>query len=322
MASAVLPAVPDCIMNLDDLGVIQVDGDDASSFLQGQLTCDVALLKPGFIQPGAWCSAKGRILASFLIWTDGLAFFFALPRELLDPVKKRLGMFVLRAKVKLQAPELVLRGIAGSGAQAPLGSLFGALPAAIWSTRHGNAGLLARLPDSMGQPRWLAAVPAAQLAAFEGMTAALAPVNAATWRWMDVRAGLPTVVTATQDKFVPQMINFEALGGVSFKKGCYPGQEVVARSQYLGKLKRRTLLAHAAADAAPLAGSDVLDASGAPIGIIVNAEQAPSGGVDLLVQLPLDARGSALSLPGGTALSWLELPYDLPDNEPIVRPKL
>lgn len=320
------------VMPLDHLGAIAIHGDDARAFLQGQLTNDMLALTPAQAQLNAYCSPKGRLLASFLNWADGGTIYLATPLDLLESVKKRLSMFVMRSKAKLEVAALSAFGLSGTEIPAALRTLFESIPETVWGQSQSAGGAtLIRMPDANGVPRWICWVPAGALSAatdssdaalLHGTLSALPQGSSATWRWLDIRAGLPWIVTATQEKFVPQMVNLEALGGVSFKKGCYPGQEVVARSQYLGKLKRRTALTHAESVAVPAPGSDVFAVDGSPAGVVVNAELSPRGGVDLLVELPLADRAALQLTPQGPALELLELPYVLPDNEVFVRPKL
>jgi len=315
------------VMPLDHLGAIAVRGEDARTFLQGQLTNDMLALTPEQAQLNAYCSPKGRLLASFLNWTDGDAIYLAAPLDLLEALKKRLSMFVMRAKVKIEVAALTPFGLSGVEIPAALRPVFQHVPETVWEQRQSAGGAtLIRVPDATGAPRWICWLPtdAEPLLStlLHGASSTLPQDSSATWRWLDIRAGLPWIVMATQEKFVPQMVNFEALGGVSFKKGCYPGQEIVARSQYLGKLKRRTALAHAAGTDVPAPGSDVFAADGSPAGVVVNAERSPHGGVDLLVELPLADRTALQLTPQGPALELLELPYVLPDNEVFVRPKL
>ena len=149
---------------------------------------------------------------------------------------------------------------------------------------------------------------------FADLLADLPVVGSGAFWWSEIDAGVPTVFPATQEKFVPQMINLEVVGGVSFSKGCYPGQEVVARSQYRGKLKRRMQLAHCAASAP--AGADVFAAGDTePAGTVVMAASAPDGGFDLLIECPLEKTGAPLRLGSaeGPALALRTLPYELVD---------
>ncbi len=296
---------------LTHLGVISATGEDAANFLHNQLTNDVLGLDGSQARLAGYCSPKGRLLATLLVWTAGDTILLALPRTLLAPTLKRLQMFVLRAKVRLEdaSDRLALMGLA-----APPGALISP-PAADWQRADSEGGTLIRVPDAAGLQRVLWAGPAASAAlAWQRHADALAAAPASLWRWTEIMAGLPQVVEATREQFVPQMINFELVGGVNFRKGCYPGQEIVARSQYLGKLKRRAVLA-TCDDERAVAGADIYaDADPSqPGGMIVNAERGPDGRIACLVEVKMDAAGTPLHVgsPDGPRLTLGELPYSL-----------
>jgi folate-binding protein YgfZ len=302
---------------LGGLGVIAVTGDDAARFLHGQLTNDVEHLTADRLLLAGYCSAKGRLLATFRLWRDEGAIYLLLPRELLPGVLKRLSMFVLRAKARLADDSAGWRAWAvfGAGAESKLRAIAGAVPAAPGDCLRWGAARLARLHGSARlRERFLVLAPAAGAEQLLATLSDQPDAGEGAFWWSEIDAGIPTVFAATQEKFVPQMINFELVGGVSFSKGCYPGQEVVARSQYRGKLKRRMQLAHSA-EAAP-AGADVFavgDAEAA--GTVVMAASAPGGGFDLLIECPLEKAESPLRLgaPDGAALAPRALPYGLVD---------
>lgn len=302
---------------LTHLGLIQVSGDDAASFLHAQLSNDVEHLPQNQARLAAYCTAKGRMLASLLMWRRGDQIYLQLPREILPAIQKRLQMYVLRSKVKLLdvSDELVAIGLAGANTTT-LGQAEP--PANIWDTVAVGDGVLIRMPDTKGVQRyqWVATAAAAReaLPALSASAPLLAPSN---WRLADIEAGLPSITKATQEQFVPQMVNFELLGGVNFKKGCYPGQEIVARSQYLGKLKRRMYLVEVAGDAA--AGNEVFAESdpSQPGGMLVNVEASASGKSLALAELKSSLLDEAGSLHAGAAdgplLTLQKLPYALPD---------
>lgn len=297
------------LARLDELAHLRVHGADAVAFLQSQLTNDVAHLAPDALQPTGYCTPKGRLLATFRQWRDGEAIVLQLPRDLAAGVRKRLSMYVLRSQVRIDEAPLAAFGLVGPQAARVLAAAGAPVPAAPWSAVVHDGVRIARLPEGpRAAERFLLVADAAHdVAAWLGQP----PAGSGAWWWSEIDAAVPTVFAATQEKFVPQMINYEVLGGVNFRKGCYPGQEVVARSQYLGKLRRRMRPAHAAGDAPPAAGGDVL-AAGEPLGTIVLAAQAPGGGIDLLVELPHDASGP-LALADGRSLAVRELPYALTD---------
>jgi folate-binding protein YgfZ len=251
------------------------------------------------------------------LWRDERGVCLLLPRELLPGMLKRLSMFVLRAKAKLVDDSAAWHASAvfGRTAEAKLRALGIAVPAAPGDCVRDGATRIARLPGSPRVPeRFLVLAPAAQAGQVTARLAELHTVGSGAFWWSEIDAGVPTVFAATQEKFVPQMINFEVIGGVSFSKGCYPGQEVVARSQYRGKLRRRMQLAHCAA-AAP-AGADVFaegDAEAA--GTVVMAAAAPGGGFDLLFECPQEKAEAPLRLgaANGPALELRPMPYELVD---------
>jgi folate-binding protein YgfZ len=290
---------------IDDWGVIRARGDDAATFLQGQLTNDVLGLDAGHARLAGFCSAKGRLQASFVVWKAADdEFLLACSASLLAPTLKRISMFVLRAKCKLSdaSGEFFLWGLAGAAATAAFGD------ARPWHKRDRDGAAVIRLPDAEGTARALFAAP-------PGIEPAAATLSPATWRWLEVRSGVVTIEAATVDRFVPQMVNFELVGGVDFQKGCYPGQEVVARSQYRGTTKRRTFLFDAATLAQP--GQDVFVAgsAGEPAGIVASAAAAPDGGSSALVEVRLAALGEGelrLGSADGPALRRAALPYPLP----------
>jgi folate-binding protein YgfZ len=293
-------------------GVIRAEGADAASFLHGQLSNDFSRLDSRHARLAAYCTAQGRMLASLIgckhspedIW-------LACSADVLPATLKRLSMFVLRAKARLSdaSSTLLAIGLAGSSASAWLGS---EAPAAAWDKADRDGASIVRLPDAEGQPRWLWLGPAE---AADAVLAALPALTPELWRWLEVRSGVAHIVAATSGQLVPQMLNYELVGGVDFKKGCYPGQEVVARSQYLGKLKRRAFLLSAEAELQP--GQEVVwsEDPGQPAGVIALSAPNPTGGWSALAELKLGATaGGSLHLGNaeGAALSLQPLPYTLP----------
>jgi hypothetical protein len=293
------------IAPLPHLGVIRAQGEDAASFLHNQLTQDFLLLQPGQARLAAFCSAKGRMQASFVGLT--LAphdIALVVSRDLLAPTLKRLSMFVLRAKVKLTdaSEAFVLRGLAGQAAMA------GGPALSPWAhTEHAGAHRVGLYPaDGQARALWLAPT---------GTPEPTGPaLDAAVWQWGEVRSGVATLSAPVLEAFVPQMLNYESVGGVNFKKGCYPGQEVVARSQFRGTLKRRATLAHSAA---PLqAGQEIFhsDDLSQPCGLVAQAAPAPGGGFEAIVSLQTSAMDGGTLFVGaadGPALTLVPLPYPL-----------
>ncbi|QBQ97558.1 YgfZ/GcvT domain-containing protein [Paraburkholderia pallida] len=305
---------------LPQFGVIDAHGDDAATFLHSQLTNDIQHLDVTGARLAGYCSPKGRLLASFLTWKTGDTIRMLISKDVQAGVQKRLSMFVLRAKAKLtdDSDKLLVVGLAGD-VRGALARVFDALPDGVHVKVDDPAGTLIRMPDAHGRLRYLWVGPKAAVEAkLASLGDALKPVSPAVWDWLDIRAGEPRITQPVSEQFVPQMVNYDVLGGVNFKKGCYPGQEIVARSQYRGTIKRRTALASVAAglDAArPGAELFHSDDPGQPCGMIVNAATAPEGGVDLLAEIKLAALESGsvhLGAADGPALRILPLPYALP----------
>jgi folate-binding protein YgfZ len=291
---------------LTHLGVIRIAGEDAAKFIHGQLTQDFSLLGQDQARLSAFCSAKGRVQASFIGFKrpDG-DILLVCSHDLLAATLKRLSMFVLRAKAKLTdaTDDFLLYGLVGSAIKEIAGHAV-----STWAKADFGAMSVVNLYPADGVARQLAVVPV-------GLPAPIGPALALDqWLWSEVRSGVATVTTPVLELFVPQMLNYESIGGVNFKKGCYPGQEVVARSQFRGTLKRRTFLVHC--DQALAAGDEVFpsDEDAQPAGTVVQSAAAPQGGFDALVSAQLSAVEAGplhLKTPTGPTLTILPLPYPL-----------
>ena len=308
MTDAIPPSLEGAA-RLTHLGAIRAHGADAASFLHSQLTADFIQLDAAQARLAGYCSAKGRLLASFIAWkAQADELLLACSADVLPATLKRLSMFVLRSKCKLSdaSGELALYGLAGDAATRWLG---GAAPSQPWQQRGSGHAHVVRLPDAQGLARYLWAAP------LDEPAPALPSLSLASWLWLDVHSGVPLIVGATAEQFVPQMVNLELVGGVDFQKGCYPGQEVVARSQYRGTLKRRSFLFDSDAPAQP--GQEVFasDDPAQPAGMVVNAASLVGHGHAALVELKLAALdGPTLHLgaPDGPRLQRGTLPYTVP----------
>lgn len=294
---------------LPHLGVIQAQGEDAANFLHNQLSNDVLLLPVGQSRLAAFCSAKGRMQASFVvIKTAPDTVLLVMSLDLLAQTLKRLSMFVLRAKVKMSdaTGQWQLRGLLGDSARATVGA------AAPWQTTvKSEAHAVALYPAVLGE----SPIPRALWIAPAGHTLpAGADVPSDFWSWAEVMSGVTLVSQPVFEAFVPQMLNYESVGGVNFKKGCYPGQEVVARSQFRGTLKRRTALVHS--PVALATGQDVFTPTDPeqPCATVVLCAARPDGqGFDALVSGTLESQQSGwlVGSAQGEALELLPLPYAL-----------
>jgi folate-binding protein YgfZ len=302
--------------DLSQFGVLSFTGADATEFLQGQLSCDVKSLGRTKCSLGSYCTPKGRMLASFLLWphaTDGWRML--LHASVLAGVHKRLKMFVLRSKVVIadDSTRLSLMGVGGAASADALHNLLPALPAP-------PTGELLAIGDTEVIPlqgsRWLVAAPADQGAAlWVRIPGLLRPVGSPAWDWSDIRNGITYIRAQTQEQFVPQMANLELIGGVSFKKGCYPGQEIVARTQHIGQVKRRLYLAHVDDVVQPGESLHGEDVEGQANGMVASAAPAPGGGSDILAVIQrTSAESSRVHLrgPDGPLLAFQPLPYAIP----------
>ena len=290
------------------LGVIRAEGPDAASFLHGQLTQDFSLLGATEARLAALCTAKGRVIASFIgIRPQPEQILLVCSRDILAATLKRLSMYVLRAKAKLTdaTDQFALYGLAGTALTA--NGLDAATPPGQ-RTAIGDGISAVSLYPADGVPRALWIAPADHAAP------AGPALDVALWQWSEVRSGIVTLTTPIVEAFVPQMINYESVGGVNFKKGCYPGQEIVARSQFRGTLKRRTYLVQA--DAALAAGQEVFAAGDAeqPVGTVAQAAPAPDGGWSALISIQiaaLETGGLRVGAADGPSLTVEPLPYPL-----------
>ncbi|MFZ3083801.1 YgfZ/GcvT domain-containing protein [Rhodoferax ferrireducens] len=295
---------------LTHLGVIRVEGEDAAKFLHGQLTQDFSLLGLSEARLAAFCSAKGRMQASFIGFKRSPSdILLVCSRDILAATLKRMSMFVLRAKAKLSdaTADFAVYGLAGPALQNTIETIAGYEGSAWAKTDFGAISLINLYPaDGAARALWVAPV---------GTPAPTGAVmTAELWAWSEVRGGIATITQPVVEAFVPQMLNYESVGGVNFKKGCYPGQEVVARSQFRGTLKRRAYLAHS--EAALNAGDELFapDDASQPCGMVVQAAAAPSGGFDAIVSMQITAfaaGGVHAIRPDGPLLTLSPPPYPL-----------
>ncbi|MCF8177238.1 MAG: folate-binding protein [Sulfuritalea sp.] len=306
------------IAPLCDQGVIRASGEDTAVFLHNLLTNDIKGIPPNGARFAGLCTPKGRLLALFLVWREADDFLLMLPREILPAILKKLSMYVLRSKVKLSdaTEERALLGISAPANVIQAGKLPGG-EAAVNLPRFGvlaiDGGQAIRLDDT----RYLLALEATAVSScWQQLTSSAKPVGLAAWHWLEIAAGQPNVVAATQEAFVPQMLNMElpAVAGVSFSKGCYPGQEIVARTQYLGKVKRRTYRAGLASEAIPGTHVYAPETGDQHCGAIVSVAPSPSGNFECLVCVQIGAVEAGevhVGAVDGERLEFLPLPYSI-----------
>jgi folate-binding protein YgfZ len=281
---------------LPGLAVLAFEGADAASFLQGQVTADLRDMPAGTSTLAGWCSPQGRVIALPRIGPVPGGFLAVLPRDLCAAVSERMRRFVMRAKLAItdRSAELAITGVCGR--EPGVLERIGALPSGI---------VTLRLPSSrellIGSP--------AQL---ERAAAGMAPGSVEAWESRCIAEGEPEVYAHTSEYWVPQMLNLDLLGAIGFRKGCYPGQEIVARTQHLGRIKRRLLRYLVSGATLPAAG-DALFLGQAKVGEVVRS--ACDGDVaQLLAVVNLDAAGVGLSSEDGTVTCSPEaMPYGVPE---------
>ncbi|MFZ6753024.1 YgfZ/GcvT domain-containing protein [Undibacterium sp. Dicai25W] len=303
-----------------DSGLILATGDDAASFLHNQLSNDFEHLNTEIVRRAAYCTAKGRMLASLLYWKTEDGITLQLPKELQPAIQRRLTMFILRAKAKLAdvSDQSICFGIGGAQANASLHKYFPTLPALPNTKISNQFGTLIRFHNDGQNPRyeWICPIALASGIWLE-LKSLLQVTNTDDWYLAEIEAGVPHITARTQEKFVPQMINFELIGGVNFRKGCYPGQEIVARSQYLGKLKRRMALAEIASSELT-EGTEVFNETDSEqsCGLVVNIASIDAHRSLALVEMTLadqEQGGIHYGSPDGPVVKLLPLPYEITD---------
>lgn len=307
---------------VDDLALYCATGADAAQFLHGQLSNDVTGLAADHAALAGYCSPKGRLLATTLYWhgpaNDQPAIYLLMKSDLAQAVMRRLGMFILRSKVSLAPVQQTVVGVQTGTNSTDLPIQPPSHAGQAWACTHKADGTWIQLPAANEQTRWLW-LPSQTAENLAPLANAQATQN---WQAADILAGLPWVQAETQDIFIPQTLNLDLINGVSFTKGCYPGQEVVARAHYRGTVKRRMFCGYAPVDNlanAVTAGSDIYKENDEnPCGRVANVARQTSATdqrLVLLMELPVaDAQATNLRLasPDGPAITLLPLPYQLP----------
>ncbi|VVN93618.1 YgfZ/GcvT domain-containing protein [Pseudomonas fluorescens] len=300
-------------------GVLAVRGPDASKFLQGQLTCNLNYLSDTQASLGARCTQKGRMQSSFRILPQGDGYLLAMATELLEPQLADLKKYAVFSKSKLTDESAAWVRFGLSQADAALAALGLDLPPKTDAVVRANGLIAIRVSPDRAE-LWAAADQAKTLR--DQLSAVLVEGDLNQWLLGQVRAGIGQVMPTTRELFIPQMLNLQAVGGVSFKKGCYTGQEIVARMQYLGKLKRRLYRLQLDASELPEPGAQLFSPThSSSIGEVVIAAKAGPG-IELLAVLQAEAaEGGIIHLGAleGPALQLLDLPYQLDRDREIQR---
>ena len=304
------------ICDLSHLGLLELKGADVLTFLQGQVTNDIKLLDGNNAHYTGYCNPKGRLLALFLAFSHLDHVHLQMPKELIESIAKRLKMYVMRSKVEISdvSESIIKMGLNGINAAELLTPIFDRIPHNYYELVSLSNGALLKLPGAT--PRYEIFTDSINAPIiWNALTQHSKPVGAACWEWLEIEAGIPDVTLKTQEEFVPQMLNLDALNAINYKKGCYTGQEIVARTHYLGKVKRRTQLAHITSVVMPELGDDVMDANKQAIGKIVRYAPSIDTGYDVLVECRLENLVQASIYWNDIALTIKALPYTLENGE-------
>lgn len=304
------------ICDLSHYAVLAINGDDAKSFLHTQFINDIDSLDHSNSHLNGYCNPKGRLIANFRVFWRGDSIYLRFPVELLDMVIKKLNMYKLRSKVTLEdhSDNMVRIGYSGASAEKTLSEVLPEMPQAVDDLVNIDNLTIIRVPGI---------TPSYELYGDTGAITDIwtrldvqgAPVGASMWQLIEILAGIPNVTLASSEQHVPQMLNYQAIGGLSFTKGCYPGQEIVARMHYLGKLKKRMYLARVQSDDAPYVHQELVSSNkdtGSKTGHIVNVAPHPDGDYAVLAVIQIsDAESESIHLGSinGPTLALQELPY-------------
>ena len=307
---------PNILCDLSHLGLLEISGADAVTFLQGQVTNDVNLLvgkdNISHAHYSAYCNPKGRMLALFLAFAHYDHLHLQFNRELLEPTMRRLKMYVMRSKVEIKdvTDTIIKFGLNGPQAASMLESVFSKIPTEVYELISLENGAILKLPSANDDARFEIFTDAVNAPIiWDVLKNNCIVVEKPHWDWLEIQAGIPDIELKTQEQFVPQMLNLDILNAINFKKGCYTGQEIVARTHYLGTVKRRTYLASIQADKAPQAGDKVLDLTQNEVGQIVRVAPNALSGFDALIELRIEAKEAGNMTCNDVAIRLKDLPY-------------
>jgi len=299
---------------LDDRGLLSLQGSDAATFLHGQLSTDVLGLAAGESRLTSYSDARGRLLLVGRVYAETDRFLLEIPNDRIEPVRRQLAKYVLRADVVIEDVSNTLERCAAAGHSAAiaLGAVVDSLPTEPGQSVSTEAGAhIVRLAGP--RPRWqIHGEPAAVSPVWDQLAGHTVEVNSSQWRLLDIEAGIPAVHEATAGHFVAQMLNLDRLGAIDFRKGCYPGQEVIARTHYLGRIKRRMQLLHLSMNADSPAPGTVVEQDGKKVGEVVEGAPLPEAGCLVLAVIHTGA-DDPLSI-DGQAAERRPLPYGIEEE--------
>lgn len=318
-----IPPQGSVLSDLSDRGIIEVHGKDATDFLQNQLTNDISRVTEDTHQLSAWCNQKGRVIATFRLFKRNNNYYLTLSADLVELVIKRLRMFVMMSDVSIEdmSKSLIHFGYAGEHAEQDLQNIVcdGCVPAEANQTLQQDTLSILRLPGTVPRFEIFGELEDAKNL-WQRCNVRAAPVSSSGWDYLNIVAGLPVVNEASSTAWIPQMLNLQVIDGVDFNKGCFPGQEIVARLKYLGKNKRRMYRIEINSNKLPEIGQEIYaEGESAYAGKILTTVINPVGKVEALAVLKIALADKNLNLnKSATAeqdsITLLDLPY-LVDDE-------
>lgn len=320
-----IPPQGSVLSDLSNRGIIEIHGEDAESFLQNQFTNDIRRVTETTHQLSAWCSPKGRVIANFRLFQHANNYYLVLPADLVDPVLKKLRMYVMMSKVTLEdvSGSLIHFGYAGEYAEQDLRTILSEelVPTQDNQTvQHGNLSIL-RLTGTVPRFEIVGEFEDAKNL-WKHCNVRAAPVSSNGWDYLNIVAGLPVISKESSEAWIPQMLNLQVIDGIDFQKGCYPGQEIVARLKYLGKNKRRMYRIEINGDELPEIGQKIYaeDFTDSEAGKILTTVINPSGKAEALAILKIAHTDKKLSLHADASIeqgriTLLDLPYSVDDSD-------
>jgi folate-binding protein YgfZ len=298
---------------LSHCGLLEVRGPDAEKFLQGQLTCSSTEVSSTLSSPGAYCTVKGRVITSFqLLRPHSDVFWLRMRGDLLDIAARTLSKYIVFSKAKLALIESTIGiGLHGPNIASMLSDLIETLPAQQnGNVSYGGGLLIQRDAAATQYEYWGSAESASRL--WSHCAAHCIAIGSRYWRWLQIRVADAEICAATSEMFLPHMLNYHETGAINFKKGCYTGQEIIARTHYRGQVKRHLLVA-ALNGPSPSPASAITDANGKAVGNVVDSVAIATDSAELLAVVADDSvDASALLRVGNAELRALASPYAIP----------
>ncbi len=311
----------DIICDLSHFSSVVVAGEDAAEFIQGQFTNDVYKVDENHSQLSGFCNNKGRMIANFRLFQHQQNYFISIRNDLVKDSISHLQNYILRAQVAIQdiSEQLIHLGISGKNADSLLSPFIEKLKATADSVSYNDNYIIIRVPGELPRYEIFCSIEYAKTL-WETVAKKVTVVNSACWDYLNIKNGLAFIDSNTSEEFVPQMANMDLINAISFEKGCYTGQEIVARTHYLGKQKRRTYRIKITSDTEPKAGEQLATASSTEnqyTGTLITVHPTAENEYEALAVIQIkSAEEEKLKLKEADAeITLLELPYSLKEKD-------